>query len=951
MRFFASHTKMNIPSSTYRLQVNSTFRFADLERIIPYLEKLGITTIYSAPIFKARPGSVHGYDISDPHVINPEIGSEEEFRRIVQQLKEKKMTWLQDIVPNHMAFDSSNPWLMDVFEKGKHSFYYDFFDIDWDYHDDVYVLDEEKGLKGKVMAPFLGAEPEELIGKGEIQLSYGERGFYIKYHTLEYPLSLPSYCDVLSYGKRFYEIKKDKHRGPYSEYLKLLKIANFIRDQFDQNFDAESGKAFKGMLYQQYQAGSELKLIIDHCLSTINSNPSSLEIILNQQFYKLVHWKTSEKKINYRRFFTINDLICLKIEDKKVFDHYHKYIKELLNKGWIQGLRLDHIDGLNDPSEYVERLRQLTGEETYIVVEKILESEEELQDYWPLQGTSGYEFLSVVNRLFTEDQNQTRFQDLYHDFLGRSLNYNDLIFEKKLFILKEKMGGELNNLLKLLLEISNEPLPSNLKDALAVFLSSFDVYRVYPSQIPLNDKDLEIVGKTFESAVSRFPSLSEPLSFIRNIFIDEQEEKALTFVKRTQQFTGPLAAKGVEDTAFYIYNRLISHNEVGDSPRLFGTSVKEFHQRMRARFTKVPFSINATATHDTKRGEDARMRINVLSELADEWSSAVFTFKDINIKHKKDVNNVASPDSNDEYFIYQALLGGFPVNAHPDQGFIQRLKEYMVKVVREAKVHTDWSQPNEEYENAVVAFIQNILNDNEFLDVFKSLFEKAKNYGIIYSLSQCLLKCTAPGIPDTYQGTELWDFSFVDPDNRRVVDYKLREDYLNQLSEPEVELIHNLVSSKEDGKIKLYTLYQVLNTRRSLQQLFKYGEYKNLEARGSRAQHVIAFARKWHKQLAIVIVPKNIVSISTEEQFGRGTEVWQDTAVILPVHSPVSFKNVLTKKKLSAKKLREAVSHHEKEISIEIQESFNIEQSLEEAEIYMSEVLEDLPVALLVSEE
>jgi len=943
---------MYIPASTYRLQVNSSFKLADIDKIVEYLSKLGITTIYAAPFFQSRTGSVHGYDVTNPHVINTEIGSLEEFASLVKKLREKNMGWLQDIVPNHMAFDSSNPWLMDIFEKGKHSEYYHFFDVDWNYTDQEFLLEEEKGLKGKVMAPFLGGQLPELIEEGEITIAFDKRGFFVKYYSLEFPLSLPSYSDILSFGKKLYNVKSEEDKEPYGRYRQFLMELNALKENFDTDFNPANLATFKELLFQIYDSETELREIIDHCMDTINTNPGSLESILDQQFFKLCHWKTSESKINYRRFFTINDLICLKMENPKVFDHYHTFIKELLEKGYVQGLRIDHIDGLYNPSEYLDKLRELTGEEIYIVVEKILESEEEMPDFWPIEGSSGYEFLSEVNRLFTQEKNKERFSNIYHDFINKSYSYEDLVFEKKMLILKEKMGGELENLVRKIEKITHHPRQENLKEALATFLASFPVYRVYPGQYPLEKPDLKVIDFAFARAERRSPHFKETFDFIKKIMLlkEDPNEDKLNFVIRTQQFTGPLAAKGVEDTVFYIYNRLISHNEVGDSPYLFGTSSEEFHHRMHERFNKTPYAINATATHDTKRGEDARMRINVLSEFPEEWTSAIYSWRDINKKYKKE----SMPDDNDEYFIYQALVGGFPMDGKIDESFSQRLKDYLIKVVREAKVNTDWSKPNEDYENAITDFIEKILKDQEFMNAFLPLFEKVRDYGMVYSLGQTLLKTTAPGIPDTYQGCELWDLSFVDPDNRRFVDFELRQKYLEEIEEKiggDLEvLLKDLVATKTDGRIKLFTLYQALNLRKRENELFKKGEYFQLTISGDHRDNVVAFARKLENKWALTIVPKTIGEISSEEEFGTGESVWGDTTLTLPEDAPQNWKNIFSNKKHQVQQIERAIGVQSVASSDAFMDPFVGNSSVIENQLLIAEVLSSLPVALLIED-
>jgi (1->4)-alpha-D-glucan 1-alpha-D-glucosylmutase len=930
-----------IPLSTYRVQVNESFKLSHLDGLIDYLDRLGISTIYSAPFFQARAGSGHGYDVTNPHVISTEIGTLTELQTLAQKLQERKMGWLQDIVPNHMAFDSSNPWLMDIFEKGIHSSYYHFFDIDWAY--------PEEGLTGKVIAPFLGGEADELIQKGEIQLVYSQHGFIVKYHSLEYPVSWPSYETILSYGMEFLQ-DKEVSSEVTQEFRHLLEDFKSLSISFESSFDANQAPQLKEQLYTFYSSGGIGREMLDHCLQTINTNPAAMESVLDRQFFRLSYWQRTERQINYRRFFTVNDLICLRIEDEQVFEHYHQFIKTLLEQNLVQGLRIDHIDGLYNPVGYLEKLRGLIGENVYLIVEKILESEEQLPQDWPVDGTSGYEFLSEVNRVLTEDQNRERLGEIYRHFIRTSRPYEDLVFEKKLFILKENMGGELNNLLKRLEILRPQADAENLKEALAIWLASFPVYRVYPTQFPLNQVDAAVVNQAFEGAEKRAPQLQDAFQTIHSLFEEESShEETLRFVMRVQQFTGPLAAKGVEDTVFYLYNRLISHNEVGDSPHLFGTTAEAFHQRMQKRLRFTPLSINATATHDTKRGEDARMRINVLSELPDEWQAAVMQWKEINAKHKLKEGDKATPDDNDEYFIYQALIGGFPMEGEADEAFTERLSAYLIKVVREAKANTDWSEPNEAYEKGVTHFIEAILGDPEFLQAFRPLFEKVRQYGMIYSLAQTLLKVTAPGIPDVYQGCEGWDLSFVDPDNRRAVDYDLRKQYLNEIDDrlhrERDPFMTELIKNRLDGKIKLLCLYQALNARKKEADLFTGGEYIPLTLSGDGMANAVAFARRSGERWALVVVPKSIVGISTETQFGIGEAVWSNTALNLPEGAPTQWKNSLTDRRYQARAAERPLAN-----SADSSGSGAATASIPGNQLPLREMLENFPVALLVNE-
>lgn len=872
---------MNVPSATYRIQLSSTFTFKDLRDKIPYLDELGISTIYASPIFEARKGSTHGYDITDPLKINSEIGTLEEFREISKALKERKMSWVQDIVPNHMAFDSANGLLYNVLELGPASQFYTFFDINWQHHN--------KALKGKIMAPFLGDEQEKLIKKGEINLSYEENGFCFYYYDHKYPASQRSYPVILSHAMNL--LKKAKENDGYYQLKVIWDTINTESEEWEEN---------KQKLYEIVAESDAVADAISGAVETINDSSKILTDLLDQQYFKLTHWKDAEKEINYRRFFTINDLICLRMEDEEVFQYYHQFIKELCEEKLIDGLRIDHIDGLFDPDTYLERLRGVIGNSFYLIVEKILEWEEKLPLAWPVEGTSGYVFLANVSNLFTRPDQEKKFSSAYQEANPDFSNYSDLIYNKKVFILKEKMGGELSNLYQIM--VRSDLLPEGIKnengkvlEALTGFLAAFPVYRIYPSKFPLTYRQREVLMQAYETALEKNPKRKQALDYLLSVFMGEAEkdpDDMVFFLQKCQQFTGPLAAKGVEDTAFYIYNKLIAHNEVGDSPHVFGISTVDFHEKMRRRSMHFPKSINATATHDTKRGEDARMRINTLSELPDAWFQHVQDWKEKNaeVRARKTV-----PDDNEEYFIYQSLIGAWPVAEGVDETFIERTQAYLQKVLREAKVHSDWSAPDEAYEQTVLDFIPAIIQNDAFRKSFDPFCSKVAFFGAIYSLGQCLIKITAPGIPDIYQGTELWDLSYVDPDNRRPVDYQLRFKYLEEMKDkPKENYIETLLRHAPDGRIKMYTLFKALKERRLNQEVFSEGKYLALECSGKHQENVISYIRKLGKSWYIVIVPKFIGSAQAEGQYPVGETIWQDLSLALPEGAPEEWTDIFT---------------------------------------------------------
>ncbi|WP_299823270.1 malto-oligosyltrehalose synthase [uncultured Pontibacter sp.] len=869
----------HIPSATYRVQVSPNFTLTQTLHLVPYLQELGISTVYAAPIFRAKPGSEHGYDVTAPYDVNPELGTQQELARITEELKSSGMSWLQDIVPNHMAFHPDNTWLMDVLEKGPQSSFYTFFDIDFKHPD----------FDGQVMVPFLGDTLDKVLEEGQLQIDLSEAGLQVKYFDNAYPLSLPSYRLLLEQA-----LKNSGEPGVTPLVRQFLE--ELQRFEEEETINPAGWSNFKKKLY----TSDALKDPLEALINQINEDQEQLRQLLHKQHFILCHWQETEKKINFRRFFTVNDLICLRMENKDVFEQYHQYIKQLCQNDTVQGLRVDHVDGLFDPSTYLKRLRDLAGPDKYIIVEKILEGEEQLPERWPIQGNSGYDFLAWVSNLYTSGNGRRKLTEVYRRLVPDApTNYEQLVFNKKMFILKNYMQGELDNLLRILQERHLIPADDTDKwrEALAILLAAFPIYCIYGNRLPLSAEEMEVIDKAFEEAHKQAPNLQQQLQHLHSLFTlspedtEDKKHHKLYFVMRSQQFTGPLAAKGVEDTTFYNYNRLISLNEVGNSPDIFHLEDDAFHERMLYRQRVYPHSLNATATHDTKRGEGARMRLNVLSELPEEWETHVTKWIEISRKY------TSKPTANDLYFIFQTILGVLPPEGEPGYKLVERLQEYLEKALREAKVKTDWAEPNEPYEAAVKDLIKQLLQeDQEFMQSFQPFFRKVAHYGWIYALCQTLLKITCPGVPDIYQGTELWDLSLVDPDNRRPVDYRLRQHYLLRIRQKEnqstSELHRELLQNWEDGQVKLYLIYKALNARRSLQQLFASGEYIPLTMKGKYKNHVLAFARQHKQQWAIVAVPLLITKLVTEDNLPLGPEVWEDTAIALPEGAPVQWSHV-----------------------------------------------------------
>jgi malto-oligosyltrehalose synthase len=865
--------------STYRIQFNHLFTFKEMAKNVDYLTNLGIDTVYASPILSSTPGSMHGYDVVDPAAIDLELGGEKEFARLFNKLQKSEIGWLQDIVPNHMAFNSYNTWLWDVLEKGKDSEYARIFDIDWNHPE----------FTGKLMVPFLGKSLEEVIGFGELNVGFIDGTFVFHYYDEIYPINLPGFQTIL---------RKKQNQLPdfYIDFLKLTggKVS------VDPSILKQRWEEIKTDLSKNYKMANEVGRLVRDILSGINKDPSFIRSIHDVQYYRLCYWKLTEKMINYRRFFTVNGLICLRMEDRSVFERYHTYLKNLIDKYRINGFRVDHVDGLFNPDQYLSQLRMLTGRKTYIIIEKILDMNEELPERWNIQGTTGYDFLSYVNNLMTNVEEYPELSAFYRDITGNKTEIDDIIYEKKKFILLARMSGELENLARGFWKdglVPSDQLrgtdPEHMKKAIAEFLIVFPIYRLYSTTIPLDKTNSRIMNHLFKRAIFRNPSLKKELRILLNLFINEHgpddtiKKKALYFFNRCMQYTGPVMAKGVEDTTMYYFNQFVAHNEVGDHPGSGGITAEKFHELMRNRQEKWPLAMNSTSTHDTKRGEDVRARLNVISDLVPEWTSLVRKWLKINKGLKQTVNGRMVPTLNEEYLVYQTLAGIWPMNNRIDSDFKDRLDNYFIKALREAKVYTSWNAPDEKHENAVIDFIHHIINtDSEFYASFSPFQTKIKKYGILNSVVQLVLKMTCPGIPDIYQGTELWDLSLVDPDNRRPVDYNVRRSRLNKLikngNKNSKAVWEDICNNPEEGNIKLWLTYLLLRERKLNPELFTLGEYIAFEVTGSYSNHLIAYCRKFRSDWILVVLPLHIASLSGGTGSGNMGVDWDSTAVQIP---------------------------------------------------------------------
>ncbi len=909
---------MRIPAATYRIQFNPDFGFEAARHIAPYLVELGVSDLYASPIFKPRQGSTHGYDVVNPNQLNPELGTPEQFQALIQTLQDHQIGWLQDIVPNHMAYDSQNPFLMDILEHGPNSEYFNYFDIEWEH--------SYNDIKGKVLAPLLGDFYGNCLEKGEIQLQYAQEGLTVHYYGLKLPIRIESYTKFLTHGQ---ERLAQSLGREHPDYIKLLGILYFLKDTplLDHPGEQRKDQAYfvKTLLWELYTANEAVQKFVQQNLGMFNGEvgkPESfalLDDLLSEQFYRLSFWKVGAEELNYRRFFTINELICVRVEDVDVFNATHDLVSQLVADGQITGLRIDHIDGLYNPTHYLQWLREKMGD-AYIVVEKILElgqeyfsRSEELPDEWPVQGTTGYDFLTCVNALFCQRENYRQFSDLYTRFSGVTSDYEALIAEKKRIIADKNLAGDVENLANFLKRLAGQHrygrdfTLNGLRRAILEVLILFPIYRTYTSSQGLREKDRVCVLDVLRQAKMQLPILVNELNFIEKILLLEYDDNStpedqaqwLHFVMKFQQFSGPLMAKGFEDTFLYVYHRFVSLNDVGGMPHQFGITIPAFHSFTQKRQDRWPHTMNATATHDTKRGEDFRARLNVLSEIPTEWEAQVTAWGERNPVHKAVVGDRLIPDRNDEYFLYQTLVGAFPFEEHEYPGFIERIKEYVIKAVREAKVHTAWLHPDTDYEEGFVQFIDRLLQpteENLFLAELRAFQQRIVDYGILNSLSQTLLKLTVPGVPDVYQGTELWDLSLVDPDNRRPVDFERRRGWLQDLKmrakSDVLGLLAELHETRTYGGIKFYLTTRTLHTRQKYRELFQQGSYIALEVMGKHREHIVAFARHYGDQTAIVVVPRLLTGLVEPGQLPVGRGVWGETRIEIPQGLQGTWKDV-----------------------------------------------------------
>jgi (1->4)-alpha-D-glucan 1-alpha-D-glucosylmutase len=915
---------LGIPAATYRLQFSHQFTFAHAAELVPYLRELGISECYASPILTARPGSPHGYDTVDPERVSAELGGEKGLKHLARRLREAGLGLIVDIVPNHMCVtDERNRWWQDVLEHGAESRFAEFFDIDWEPPD--------PDLRGKVLLPVLGGQLRHVIAAGQIALAWHEGALRLRVYDQHLPICLRAWPLVL---------RPLAERAEAEAGARDLRVVALRAMLADCEREAASPRAEPGptpavsALRERLRDWAERSPRAQDWLEDVlagfrgEAGLDALPPVLLAQHYRLAFWRHAAHSVNYRRFFDINDLAGLRVEVPRVFEAVHGTILRLIEAGCITGLRVDHPDGLHNPPGYIREVQarcakaaaasperiglRMPGAEApfYIVVEKILGPDEALREDWPVHGTTGYEFLNQASHVFIVPEHERAFKTFYRRFITFRGDTTDLLHECKRLVLEEHFRAELERLARRLAGLFPAPAPpqSALRGALTELIAAFPVYRGYVNGRPVRDEDRLHIEQARQEAERRNPHIRDLLERLGALLSlageDELLPGQLEFVAAFQQLTGPVMAKGLEDTALYRYFPLISTNTVGGAPGRFGLTAEQFHEANRLRQKRHPFGLSATSTHDTKRSEDVRARINALSEIPQAWMEAVERWMAMNGPRLMRIRGEPAPDPNEEYLLYQTLAGAWPLGGTGGSDwaeFPERIRAYMIKALREAKVHTSWAEPNAQYEIAVGQFAEALLTprpDNPFPADMEAFLAPVMRAGLWNALSRTVLKVASPGVPDFYQGTELWDFSLVDPDNRRPVDFSLRKEMLAALERDAAAgaelLVDGLLRSPEDGRIKLYVTSRLLRLRARARELFTTGAYLPLAAEGAAARHVIAFARAEGARRALVATGRFFLALAGAA-LPVGEGVWSGTALrLLPGWEERRFRDIFT---------------------------------------------------------
>lgn len=929
------------PLSTYRLQFNHYFTFQMAQQLVDYLHQLGISHLYSSPLFCAKSGSRHGYDIISHQELNADVGTREQFETLIKQLRVHNMGFLFDLVPNHIYIgDCTNQWWRDVLENGPSSFCADYFDIDWD--------PPKHELQNKILLPLLEQNYGDAIENQQITISYKEGTFLVLINTINLPTDPKTWNlilePLLSALEDIYS-ETDPHLLELKSILTALghlpmgtqlgKEQIIERQREKEVIKRRVEQLFKGCEDMLVHLNEQLNL-----LNGIKGNPHSfdnMEAFLNAQCYRLCYWRVANEEVNYRRFFDVPDLAGIRTEKQEVFESIHALVFDLYQHKLIDGLRIDHVDGLWEPELYLKNVQSYLQHSSnavdeskrnhYVIVEKILTGNEKIRAEWPVEGTVGYDYLNLVNGLFVFQDNKKKIIDLYRRFTEVYTFPFELVYTCKTLILTLSLSSELHVLSRKLEKISQQHrkyrdfTSESLKGALRDVIACFPVYRSYINSTVIHEEDKQSILTAVSRAKRLNPAINASLfDFIQEVLLlehppgitEEQIQERQNFIMHLQQLTGPVMAKGVEDTAFYRYFPLLSLNEVGNASFTFGTSIETIHKKNIERLKQFPHTLIATSTHDTKLSEDVRARINVLSEIPDQWEEAIKKWSQQNAPHKSQEGENAIPDANEEYLFYQILLGSWPLDpmdSSAHAAYTKRLEAYMEKALREAKIHTSWVNPNQQYDEITKQFVQKTLTlqQNPFLENFTAFIPKIVAAGMLNSLSQLILKLFSPGIPDIYQGNEIWDFSLVDPDNRREVDFSKRKDLLKSILEikddQKLEKLLQFLNEPADGRIKLYITKTMLQIRQRYGDVFTKGTYHPLTIHGDNQNHLIAFAWQFDKKVFIAITTRFLIPLMQNSSLIIPSKTWNNHFVSLTEElGSHPFQDVLSGKSCTPQK-------------------------------------------------
>ena len=897
------------PVSTYRLQLRAGQGFAFAAGLVDYLDALGVTHVYASPYLRAEPGSTHGYNMVDPTMLNPELGTVDDYRAWTDALRAKGMGHIVDIVPNHMGIATSmNRWWQDVLENGPASLYADYFDIEWD--------PPKHGLRDRVLLPILGAQYGEVLENGELRLVREGGAFFVEYWERRLPVAPRSLIGLLERVHARLALSSEDLRS--MELESILTSLRHLPNRTEKTPEARVERArekevIKRRLGALCEGAAEIRDAVDAVVADTNGKPKdpksfdALDALLREQTYRLAFWRVATEEINYRRFFDINDLAAVRMECEAVFDETHALVFRLIEEGRLDGLRLDHTDGLYDPAEYFAKLQArahprepLPGERPlYVVAEKILEPGERLPTSWRIHGTTGYEFIGALDGLWIDPSSERRMTELYREVTGDQATFAEHALVAKRAIMRASLSSEVNMLAQMLERIaeadrrSRDFTRASLTAAIIETIAAFPVYRTYirpdGSREP---NDTQHIDRAIRHAKRRNPEMSASIfEFLRDVLLlriapgapDADRATCARFVMRFQQLTGPVMAKGVEDTAFYTYCRLASLNEVGGRPDRFGTPIAEFHQKNEERLASWPLSMTARSTHDTKRGEDVRARLAVLTEIPDLWRRHVEEWRRVAAQHVTTIEEDVAPSATDEYLFFQTVLGAFPLLRGGEADFAARIAEYMTKASREAKQRTAWLNPNEGYEAATRAFVSGMFGDEAFVSSVRALADRLAAYGASNGVAQVLLHIASPGVPDNYQGSEAYNLSLVDPDNRRPVDYAALCAMLTTLDERRAtesgaDFAAGLLERFRDGAIKVFVVREALRLRRAFPELFIEGEYRAIDA----GEHVVAFARVHGERMVVCAVARHPYRLTEGARPWATGDAWGEASLPLP---------------------------------------------------------------------